>query len=62
MEILKLKKNFHQHKEPISIKNIDIDKIKVSNKLCFGKNNDLNISLVTNMLKKLALFAYFSQS
>ena len=62
MEILKSKKNFHQHKEPISIKNIDIDKIKVSNKLCFGKNNDLNISLVTNMLKKLALFAYFSQS
>ena len=28
---------FHQHKEPISIKNADIDKIVVSNKVSFGK-------------------------
>ena len=28
---------FHQHKEPISIKNVDIDKIVVSNKASFGK-------------------------
>ena len=28
---------FHQHKEPISIKNVAIDKIVVSNKASFGK-------------------------
>ena len=31
------KQKFHQHKEPISIKNIDINKIVVSNKVSFGK-------------------------
>ena len=34
IEIEKLK--FHQHKRPISIKNIDINKIVVSNKVTFG--------------------------
>ena len=32
------KQKFHQHKGPISIKNIDINKIVVSNKVSFGKN------------------------
>ena len=27
---------FHQHKEPVSIKNIDINRIVVSNKISFG--------------------------
>ena len=31
------KQKFHQHKGLISIKNIDIDKILVSNKVPFGK-------------------------
>ena len=31
------KQNFHQHKEPIFIKNININKIVVSNKVSFGK-------------------------
>ena len=31
------KQKFHQHKEPISIKNIDINKIVVSNKVHFCK-------------------------
>ena len=31
------KQQFRQHKEPISIKNIDIDKMTVSNKVSFGK-------------------------
>ena len=31
------KQKFHQHKLPISIKNIDINKIVVSNKVSFGK-------------------------
>ena len=36
--ILKSKKQkFHQYKRPISIKNIDINKIVVSNKVSFGK-------------------------
>ena len=36
IEIQKQKR--HQHKAPISIKNIDINKIVVSNKVCFCKN------------------------
>ena len=31
------KQKFHQHKRPISIKNIDINKIVVSNKVSFSK-------------------------
>ena len=31
------KQKFHQHKRPISIKNVDIDKIVVSNKATFGR-------------------------
>ena len=31
------KHKFHPHKRPISIKNIDINKIVVSNKVSFGK-------------------------
>ena len=31
------KQKFHQHKRPISIKNVDSDKIVVSNKVPFGK-------------------------
>ena len=31
------KQKFHHHKEPISIKNLDINKITVSNKISFGK-------------------------
>ena len=33
----KLKQMFHQHKRPISIKNVDIGKIVVSNQVTFGK-------------------------
>ena len=31
------KQTFHQHKTPILIENIDINKIAVSNKVSFGK-------------------------
>ena len=31
------KQKFHQHKRPISINNIDINKIAVSNKVSFDK-------------------------
>ena len=55
------KQKFHQHKGPISIKNVDIDKIAVSDKVPFGKKKDLNILLVTKMLQKLNLHVFFSQ-
>ena len=54
------KQKFHKHKEPISIKNIGINKITVSNKISFGKK-DFNILLAKRMLKKLDLYVYFSQ-
>ena len=34
------KQNFHQHKGPISIENIDITKIVVSNNFSFGKKKE----------------------
>ena len=49
---------FHQHKGPISIRNIDINKIVVSNKVYFGKKH-LNISLAIKMLLILDLYARF---
>ena len=52
------KQKFHEHKRPISIKNIGINKIVVSNKVTFGKR-DLNISLATKMIEKLDLSVYF---
>ena len=33
------KHTFHQHNSPISINNIDINKIVVSNKVSFGKKD-----------------------
>ena len=33
------KHKFHQYKRPISIKNLDIDKIVVSNKVFFSKKD-----------------------
>ena len=44
------KQKFHQHEKPISIKNIDINKMVVSNKVSFAKRV-LNISLAMKMLK-----------
>ena len=55
------KQIFHQRKEPISIKSVDIDKLVVSDKVLFGKK-DLNILLAIKTLKILDLFClvYFS--
>ena len=36
-DIKNQKQTFHQHKGPSSLKNIDINKIVVSNKVSFGK-------------------------
>ena len=44
------KQKFCQHRRPISIKNIDINKIVVSLKVSLVKR-DLNISMTTKMLQ-----------
>ena len=44
----------------ISIKNIDINKIIVSNKLSFGKKN-LNFSLASKMLENRPLYVFLSK-
>ena len=50
---------FHQHKSPISLNKIDINKTVISSKFSFGKQ--INISWITKMLKKLNLYAYSIQ-
>ena len=55
---IEIKKKFHQNKKPISIKNIDINKIVVSNKV----KRVLHISWAIQRLKKLNLHVYFSQN
>ena len=45
------KQKFRKHKRSISIKEIDINKIVVSNRSLLVKK-DLNILLITKMLKK----------
>ena len=54
------KQTFDQHKGPISIKNIDINKIVVSNKVSFGKKG-FKYSIYYKYAKKLDLYVYFSQ-
>ena len=48
---------FYQHKIPTVMKNIDINKIVVYNKVSFGKN----ISLATKMLKNGSLCIVLSK-
>ena len=55
---VEIKKKIHQNKKPISIKNIDINKIVVSNKV----KRVLHISWAIQRLKKLNLHVYFSQN
>ena len=58
IEIEKLK--FHQHKSPILINNIDINKILVSNKVSFGKRL-FKYFIGFKDAKKLDLYGYFFQ-
>ena len=51
---------FHQHKEPISIKNIDINKITVSNKVLFGKKGFEDF-IGYKDAAKLDRYVYFSR-
>ena len=54
------KQTFHQHKGPMSIKNIDINEMVLSNNVSLDKKC-LNISLATKMLKKADLYVYVFQ-
>ena len=51
---------FHQHKSTISINSIDINKIAVSNKFPFCKQ-DFKYFIGYKDNKKLDLYAYYSQ-
>ena len=53
------KQKFHQHKIPISIKNIDINEIVVSNKVSFGKKG-FKYFIGYKEAKKSDLYMYFS--
>ena len=52
------KQKFHQYKRPISIDNIDFDKIVVSKKVSFDKI-ELNISSATKILIKIGPLLIF---
>ena len=54
------KQKFDQHKAPSSIKNIDINKIAVSNKVSFGKKA-FKYFIGYKDGKKLNPYVYFSQ-
>ena len=51
---------FHQRKKPISIKNIDTNKIVVSDKVSFGKMS-FKYFIGYKYAKKLDLYIYLSQ-
>ena len=54
------KQKLHQHERPISIKNIDINKIVVSNNISFGKKG-FKYFIGYKNAKKLNLYVYFFQ-
>ena len=52
-EVVEIEKNiFHEHKRPISVKNIETNKIVVSNKVSLVKK-DLNLLQATKIQKKI---------
>ena len=57
---VEIQKQFHQHKGPISIKNVVIDKIFVPNKVSFGKKG-FQYFIGYKDPKKINLYVYFSQ-
>ena len=52
------KQKFHKHKEPISIKIIDINKIVVFNEVSFGKKR-FKYFIGYKDAKKIDLYVYF---
>ena len=55
------KQKFHQHKKPISIKNIEINKITVSNKARFSKKGFMYFIGYKDARNIWPLCMYFSQ-
>ena len=55
---IEVEKKFHQYKRPTSMKNIDITKLVVSNKVSFGKNG-FKYFIGYNDAKKLDLHPFF---
>ena len=55
------KQKFYQHKKPISIKNIESNKITVSNKVRFGKKGFIYFIGYKDARKIWPLCMYFSQ-
>ena len=55
------KQKYHQYKELISIKNIDFNKIVVSNKVSFGKKGFKCFIGYKDAKKKIDLYVYFSR-
>ena len=54
---IKVKKHkFHQYKNPISIYDVNIDRIVVSNKVLFGKQGFKNLLDMKMVTKKLILY------
>ena len=53
------KQKFHQHKQPISIENIDINKIVLSNRVSSGEKG-LKYSIGYKDAKKIIPFMYIS--
>ena len=55
------KQKLHKHERPISIKNIDINRILVPNKVSFGKKG-FNYFIRYKDAKKLDLYVIFSKN
>ena len=53
------KYKFHQYKSPVSIDNIDVNKIVVSNKISFGKNGFKHFIGYNNAEKYRPLWIFF---
>ena len=48
------KRKFHFSKYPLDMKNVDIDKIMISNKVSFSKKEVVNTLLVTKIMIQLS--------
>ena len=58
---IKTEKNrFYCHKTPIVLKDVDIEKVLVSNKISFGEKNVSTLLVTCIMIRKLRITLYAS--